>query len=254
MSRGVFRSNTAPDALALDNVSAAIAQGSTLGVVGESGSGKTTLARIAAKLTPATSGNVKINDTDVDNISPRELRRKIQYIFQDPYSALNPRRTIAWSIAVPLHFLQHQTRSARKQTINGLLERTGLRPEIADRYPHELSGGQRQRAIIARAIAAEPAILILDEPTSALDVSIQAQILALLSELQRDLRLTYLFISHDLAVVEILSNHVIVMNAGRVVERGPCREVFSQPQNDYTRTLLASIPGQRPATTSKESD
>ena len=244
-ARQILRRRAEDDVLAVDQVSLRTDRGTTLGVVGESGSGKTTLARLTAGLLDPTAGRIVLDKADLAGLPRRELHRRVQYVFQDPYSALNPRRTIRWSVEVPLRYLAGLDRRSRRQRVHDLLDRTGLRPELADRYPHQLSGGQRQRVVIARALAAEPELLVLDEPVSALDVSIQAQILTLLRELQGDLGLTYLFISHDLAVVENLSRDVIVMNRGVVVERGACDEVFRAPQQEYTQRLVADVPGSR---------
>lgn len=250
-ARRILRRRAEDDILAVDGISLSVQRGHTLGIVGESGSGKTTLARMIAGLTPVTSGQVLLDGQDTATISDAQIHRQIQYVFQDPYSALNPRRTIRWSLDVPLRFLRGMSRTARRETISSLLEQIGLRPEMADRYPHELSGGQRQRVVIARAIASDPSILVLDEPVSALDVSIQAQILILLRELQSDLTLTYLFISHDLAVVESLADDVLVMRNGVVVERGSRSGLFTNPQHDYTKKLLAGVPGTEPKRASR---
>ena len=231
---------------AVHDVSFEIEEGTTLGLVGESGSGKSTVARTLLKLSPATGGEVFYRDQEVLSLNEakfRPLRKEMQMIFQDPFGSLNPRMTIEQIIAEPLriHFKQLD-RSARRDTVASLLERVGLPAESMWRYPHEFSGGQRQRIGIARALAVQPKFLICDEPVSALDVSVQAQIINLLRDLQEQFKLTYLFIAHDLAVVEHMSDQVIVMNRGRIVERGTAEQVCSDPQHEYTRRLLAAVP------------
>jgi ABC-type glutathione transport system ATPase component len=243
--RRTLRRDASDGVVAVDGVSAEVERGRTLGVVGESGSGKTTLARMLVGLSRPTAGHVLLDGTDIAELSPPVLHRRIQYVFQDPYSSLNPRKTVAQSIDVPLRYLTDAVRPERRRRIAQLLEQTGLRPEFADRYPHQLSGGQRQRVVIARAIAARPDVLVLDEPVSALDVSIQAQIIALLRALQHELQLAYVFISHDLAVVEKLCDEAMVMHEGAVVERGCVGDIFSGAVHPYTRRLLAAIPGRR---------
>lgn len=229
--------------LAVDDVSLQVRRGSTLGVVGESGSGKTTLGRMIVGLTSPTSGRVLLDGTDTTRLPRRELHRHVQYVFQDPFSSLNPRHTIRESIAVPLRHLAGEDARSRRGHAAELMEVCGLAPELGTRYPHQLSGGQRQRVVIARAIAARPDVLVLDEPVSALDVSVQAQILALLRGLQERFAMAYVFISHDLAVVENLCDEVAVMSGGRVVEHASRHEVFSTPSHPYTRKLLAAVPG-----------
>lgn len=243
--RTFFRSRGTDGFLAVDDVTVDLPRGRTLGVVGESGSGKTTLARMTAGILEPSAGDITIDGTDIAHIPRRDLYRRIQYVYQDPYSALNPRNTVGRSIEVPLRFLASEDRASRRSTVRSLLDQVGLRPEMSERYPHELSGGQRQRVVIARAIAAHAEILVLDEPVSALDVSVQAQILVLLQDLQRELGLTYFFISHDLAVIDALSHEVLVMRKGTVVERGLCADVFTRPEHPYTRALLKATPGQR---------
>jgi ABC-type oligopeptide transport system ATPase subunit len=229
--------------IAVDEVSIGVDRGRTLGIVGESGSGKTTLGRMIVGLVPMTAGEVLLDGRDTRALGKRELNGRIQYVFQDPYSSLNPRRTVGAAIAVPLQRLVGLERAARATRVAQLMSHVGLRPELVDRYPHELSGGQRQRIGIARALAAAPEVIVLDEPVSSLDVSIQAQILALLRELQAELSLTYLFISHDLAVVESVCDDVVVMYRGKVVEEGERRRLFREPQHEYTQKLLAAVPG-----------
>jgi oligopeptide transport system ATP-binding protein len=242
---GVFRRHT-DDVKAVDDVSFTVEAGTTVGLVGESGSGKTTIGRAILKLTPATSGEVLYNGQDILPMNEdrfRPLRREIQMIFQDPFGSLNPRHTIFQIIgeALEIHF-PAMSRSQREQRVAELLKQVGLKPEMMHRYPHEFSGGQRQRIGIARALAVEPKFIVCDEPVSALDVSVQAQIVNLLQDLQEQLGLTYLFIAHDLAVVEHVSDHVLVMHHGKIVESAPAQQIYEAPQHDYTRKLLAAVP------------
>ena len=220
--------------------------GETLGIVGESGSGKTTLARVMLELIPPSEGRILYHDTDITQLGRSELkkmRKDLQIIFQDPYSSLNPRITIGGAILEPMkvHRL-HGSDGARRAKAEELLEKVGLKRDHFNRYPHEFSGGQRQRICIARALAVEPRLIICDESVSALDVSIQAQVLNLLNDLKRDLGLTYIFISHDLSVVRYMSDRLIVMQGGRIVEMGEADAVFDHPAMEYTRTLLEAIP------------
>ncbi len=231
---------------AVDGVSFEIAEGDTLGLVGESGSGKTTVGRAVLRLVIATSGRVTFDGRDVLNASPREmhaLRKRMQIVFQDPAGALNPRMRIWEIVSEPLlvHDVARGAKALRAQA-SALLERCGMPASSADRYPHEFSGGQRQRIVIARALALNPTLLVCDEPTSALDVSVQAQILNLLKDLQRDLRLSYLFISHDMSVIAHMCDRVAVMLQGRIVEQGPRDSVLFSPKHEYTKRLLASVP------------
>ena len=231
---------------AVNDVSFSIEEGKTLGLVGESGSGKSTLSRALLKLIPATGGNAFYNGWEILGMpesSFRPLRKEMQMVFQDPFGSLNPRMTILDVISEPLgiHFPQLNA-NARRETVAGLLSRVGLPTEAMERYPHEFSGGQRQRIGIARALAVRPKFLILDEPVSALDVSVQAQILNLLKDLQDEFHLTYLFIAHDLAVVRHMSDDIIVMYRGDLVERGPADQVCEAPVHDYTRKLLSAVP------------
>jgi len=242
---GVFRRHT-DDVKAVDDVSFTVEAGTTVGLVGESGSGKTTIGRAILKLVPATGGQVRYEGRDVLPLSEdafRPLRREMQMIFQDPFGSLNPRHTIFQIIgeALEIHFPQ-MSRSQREQRVADLLVQVGLKPEMMHRYPHEFSGGQRQRIGIARALAVEPKFIVCDEPVSALDVSVQAQIVNLLQDLQDQLGLTYLFIAHDLAVVEHISDHVLVMHHGHIVESAPAEQIYAAPQHDYTRKLLAAVP------------
>ncbi|SPF81714.1 ABC transporter ATP-binding protein [Pseudoprimorskyibacter insulae] len=219
-----------------------VAEGETLGIVGESGCGKSTLARMLVGLLPPTAGTIKINGQPLDNADPALFGRKIQYVFQDPISSLNPRKTIRQIMEAPLRHLHNMPAADRARRINQIFAAVNLREEFLDRYPHEFSGGQAQRIGIARALAADARIVILDEPVSALDVSVQAQVLNLLADLKGQFGLTYLFISHDLAVVEAVSDRVAVLYFGSVVEVGPATAVFSQPRHPYTKLLAESAP------------
>lgn len=232
---------------AVDNITFNVYPGETLGLVGESGCGKTTLGRSILRLTDPTSGTVIFNETDLCCLRRNDLKRirkDIQIIFQDPYSSLNPRMTAGNAIMEPLqvHHLHHNDQQ-RKAHVISLLEKVGLNATHFDRYPHEFSGGQRQRIVIARALALEPKFIICDESVSALDVSVQAQVLNLLRQLQRELGLTYIFISHDLAVVKHISDRMIVMNKGKIEEEGFPEDIYSHPKADYTKKLIAAIPG-----------
>jgi oligopeptide transport system ATP-binding protein len=237
-------------AKAVDGVSFSIGRGESLGLVGESGCGKTTVGRAVLRLIPATSGDVRFEGEDVLGMSGSKLwslRRRMQIVFQDPAGALNPRMRIGDIVAEPLRV--HAMVSSRAEGIKRageLLTRCGLPDEtgrLLRRYPHEFSGGQRQRIVIARALATQPELIVCDEPTSALDVSIQAQILNLIRDLQRDLELSLLFISHDMGVVGHMCDRIAVMRAGKIVETGPAERVIRAPQEEYTRTLLAAVPG-----------
>jgi len=236
---------------AVDGVSFRVGAGQVVGLVGESGSGKTTIGRTLVKLIQATSGEALWKGEDILPLSEKEfrpLRRRIQYIFQDPFGSLNPRMTIGAIIgeALEIHF-RDLSSSERTDRVASLLGKVGLRPEMAGRHPHEFSGGQRQRIGIARALAVEPEFLICDEPVSALDVSVQAQVVNLLRDIQRENGLAYLFISHDLAVVEHLCQRIVVMYLGRVVEAGPTRSVCQDPQHPYTQVLLSAVPAVHPS-------
>ena len=229
---------------AVDGVDLYIDRGKTLGLVGESGCGKSTVGRLILKLMEADEGRMVYQDKDISGLSQNELkplRKEMQIIFQDPFGSLNPRMTIGQSIEEGLRTLSIRDGSKRKGRIKHLLEMVGISPESADRYPHEFSGGQRQRIGIARALSVNPSLIICDEPVSALDVSIQAQIINLLMELQRDLGLTYLFISHDLNVVSYISDMIAVMYLGKIMEYAPAEELYNNPMHPYTLALLSAV-------------
>ena len=234
---------------AVNDISLEVYPGETLGLVGESGCGKTTLGRSILRLIEPTSGQLLFEGRDLlalNKADMRKARRNIQIIFQDPYSALNPKVTVGQAILEPLEVHQlHDNYATRKKIVLGLLERVDLRPEHFNRFPHEFSGGQRQRIVIARALALQPKFIICDESVSALDVSVQAQVLNLLKELQADFGLSYIFISHDLAVVKHISDRMIVMNKGKIEEAGFPEEIYNNPKALYTRNLIAAIPGSK---------
>jgi len=227
---------------AVQPVDLVVQKGETLGIVGESGCGKSTLARMLVGLLEPSSGRIEIEGEPLDNADPAVFGKKIQYVFQDPISSLNPRKTIRQIMEAPLKHLHRMGPAARADRIAEIFAAVNLREEFLDRYPHEFSGGQAQRIGIARALAADARILILDEPVSALDVSVQAQVLNLLADLKAQFGLTYLFISHDLAVVEAVSDRIAVLYFGSVVEVGPAVEIFANPRHPYTKLLADSAP------------
>jgi oligopeptide/dipeptide ABC transporter ATP-binding protein len=244
--RGFLRPKKVGEIRAVDHVSFSIRAGETLGIVGESGSGKTTLGKLILNLIPPTSGKIWFQGQAISELSPeamRQLRQQMQVIYQDPFSSLNPRMTVWNTIAYPMRMFDLYTKRQRMDRVIELLERVGLNPDHANRFPHEFSGGQRQRIGIARALALNPTFIVLDEPVSALDVSIQAQILNLLKDLQAEFHLTYLFIANNLNVVEHLSDRVGVMYHGRLVELAPSERLYLAPQHPLTQNLLSSILG-----------
>ena len=245
VKKGLLFERTVGWVKAVDGVSFSLQEGRTLGLVGESGSGKSTTGYCVLQLLRPTSGSVRFRGKELTRLRGeqlRRMRRELQVVFQDPYSSLNPRMTVGDIVGEPIEVHGIGTRRTRRDTVRGLLDTVGFNPQFTNRYPHEFSGGQRQRIGIARALALNPSLIVCDEPVSALDVSIQAQILNLLKDLQRDFGLTYLFIAHDLAVVRAVSDRIAVMNQGKLVEIGPVAEVYSNPQDEYTRALLAAVP------------
>lgn len=230
---------------AVKHVSFAIEAGKTLAVVGESGCGKSTLARLVTMIEAPTAGSLKIHDIDVATATPKQLsalRTQVQLVFQDPYGSLNPRKRIGDILEEPLKINTTMERNARKEAVSLMLERIGLRAEYASRYPHMFSGGQRQRIAIARALMLRPKIVVADEPVSALDISVRAQILNLLMDIQEEMGVAYLFISHDLGVVERIAHRVMVMYLGSVVEYGKAEDIFAKPLHPYTQALIAAAP------------
>ncbi|MBE2216401.1 MAG: dipeptide ABC transporter ATP-binding protein [Opitutaceae bacterium] len=248
--RGFFVQRAAGTVKAVDGVSFTVGRGEVLGLVGESGCGKSTLARTIVQLVPATSGSIRIEGRDLTTLRGREqrtLRTQVQMVFQDPYASLNPRMTVADTLAEPLLVHGRASRADAAAQVAELMERVGLAPRLARKYPHEFSGGQRQRIAIARALALRPRLVIADEPVSALDVSIQAQILNLLASLVREMGLSMLFIAHDLSVVKHISDRIAVMYLGKVVELGTAADVIERPSHPYTRALISAIPSPDPA-------
>jgi ABC-type oligopeptide transport system ATPase subunit len=245
VKRGLFVDRTVDHVNAVAGVSFDIAAGETLGLVGESGSGKSTTGLCILQLLRPTSGSVVFDGRELTELAGEELRRvrrDLQIVFQDPYSSLDPRMTVGDIVGEPLVVHRVGSRRERRARISELLEVVGFDPRFVNRYPHEFSGGQRQRIGIARALALSPRLIVCDEPVSALDVSIQAQIINLLKDLQQEFDLAYLFIAHDLAVVRSVSDRIAVMRRGEIVESGPAEEVYTSPREEYTRALLASVP------------
>ena len=240
----------APKVCALDGVSFTIEAGRSLGVVGESGSGKSTLARLVMALDHPTSGSVRLMGRDLHALDPEELRlarRDMQMVFQDPYGSLDPRQTVERIVGEPLAAQRMTTRAEQRRQVEGVLDSVGLRASDLDKYAHEFSGGQRQRIAIARALVTRPQLIVADEPVSALDVSVQAQVLNLMQDLQAEFGVTYMLISHNLAVVQHLCDDVAVLWQGKIVEQGPPKKLFEAAQHPYTRALVAAVPGAEPA-------
>ena len=253
INKGIFGHRTRGTVKAVDSISLSIAPEETLGLIGESGCGKSTLSRVLLGLTPATGGEVLYDGRPVNRRTLPQFRREAQMIFQDPYSSLDPRMNIEDIIGEPLRVHTRLDRKARRDVILPLLEQVGLSEDALSKYPHEFSGGQRQRIGIARTLALQPKLLIADEAVSALDVSVQAQIINLLEELQKSLHLTMLFISHDLSVVRCMTDRAVVMYLGKIMEMGPTEHLFGAPAHPYTRNLIDAVPEPDPDCPAKES-
>ncbi len=245
VKRGMLVDREVDQVRAVDGISFHVERGETLGLVGESGSGKSTACRAVLQLIGPISGSVKFEGREIAGLGRRQmrpLRREMQMIFQDPYASLNPRKRVGQIVGEPLKLQKVASGSDLRRQVQELLERVGLSPEHYNRYPHEFSGGQRQRIGIARALAPKPKLVICDEPVSALDVSIQAQIVNLLDDLQDEFGLAYLFVAHDIGVVRHISDRIAVMNEGEIVEQGTADQVCENPQHDYTKKLLSAVP------------
>ncbi len=249
VKRGALIGREVDRVRAVDGISFAVEPGQTLGIVGESGSGKSTACRAILQLTRPSSGSVRFEGEEIAGRSARRmrpLRRQMQMVFQDPQASLNPRKRIGQIVGEPLRLQGVASGAELRRQVGELLERVGLAPEHRNRYPHEFSGGQRQRVGIARALALRPKLVIADEPVSALDVSVRAQIVNLLDELQDELGLTYVFVAHDIGVVRHVSDRIAVMRAGKIVEQGPVDEICERPREEYTKRLLAAVPVPEP--------
>ena len=250
-----FLGRTIGQVKAVEDVSFTINKGETLGLVGESGSGKSTVGKVVLRLLDATGGQVKLHGQDITTVSGqalRDTRKQMQMVFQDPYASLNPKLSAGETIMEPLENYQDISQGQRNERASELIDRVGLRQDALERYPHEFSGGQRQRLGVARALALNPSLIVADEPVSALDVSVQAQVLNLLIRLQEELDLTYLFVSHDLAVVEHISHRVAVMYLGHIVELADKKSLFAAPQHPYTEALLSAVPVPDPTADNKQ--
>jgi oligopeptide transport system ATP-binding protein len=245
IKRGLLLDREVDRVRAVDDVSFSVARGETLGLVGESGSGKSTACRTVLQLLKPTSGSVRFEGREIAGLSRRQmrpLRPQMQMVFQDPYASLNPRKRVGQIVGDPLRLQGRASGAELRRRVQELLERVGLASEHYGRYPHEFSGGQRQRVGIARALSLSPKLIVADEPVSALDVSIRAQIVNLLADLQDELGLTYVFVAHDIGVVRHVSDRIAVMHEGRIVEQGPADRVCERPEHPYTKTLLAAVP------------